>query len=619
LKVKSLLNVPMSRRERRIAARKPQTISNGSGADTPAALYETGLCHMRAERYLDAQICCQQALAIDSNHAGNLHLMGLLSLQAEQHDHAVEWIARAIRQNPAPEYLLSLGTVLQQQGRYEEALKTFDKAVQLKPDDAELWRNLGNVLVDLGRRDEAILALQHALRINPRHWSAAYKSGYVLYELDRFEEALVHFDLCDELEPNRALTLHMRALTLRGLKRFEESLVDNRRAHALDPADPITCNNIGDALQSLARHEEAVEWFDKALGLNPGSVHAISNKAFSLGELYRFDEAFAIYDRLNRTGANTALTDWNSSLLHLLHGNFEAGWAGREARWTALVLPTVYPEFSQPTWLGRESIEDKTVLVRADEGLGDSIQFARYVPMMAERGARVILMVADAVYPLLSRMPGISQCLPLSAAPPSAFDMHCPMSSLPLAFRTRLDTIPSEISYLPPPAEARLRAWEDRLGPRDRLRVGLVWSGRLGHKNDHNRSTSLRAFSRLLDVDATFVSLQKDPRPDDKALLAQIDIVDLTAHLIDFSETAALVSCLDLVITVDTSVAHLSAALGRPTWILLPYVPDYRWLLDREDSPWYPTVRLFRQSKTRDYGDVLDRVRSELRSLISAK
>jgi hypothetical protein len=196
--------------------------------------------------------------------------------------------------------------------------------------------------------------------------------------------------------------------------------------------------------------------------------------------------------------------------------------------------------------------------------------------------------------------------------------MHCPISSLPLAFGTKLDTIPSRISYLPAPVKSRVQAWEDRLGSHDRLWVGLVWSGNPSHKNDHNRSIPLRALTRVLDVDVTFVSLQKDPRPGDKAtLLERPDIIDLTADLTDFSETAALVSCLDLVITVDTSVAHLAAALGRPTWILLPFAPDYRWLLDRDDSPWYPTMRLFRQTAAREYASVLDRVRAELQTRVS--
>ena len=570
---------------------------------------------MRAERYLDAQISCQRALAIDPDHADSLHLMGLLLSQAQQYDHAMAWIVRAIRQQPRADYLSSLATALQRLGRHQEALKALDKAVQLTPEDAELWIHLGNVLAELERSAEAVLAFQHALKLNPRHWGAAYRSGFLLQRLGRSEEAVCLFDIADRLQPNQPVILEMRAIALHSLKRFEQSLSDNRRAHALNPGNADTCNNIGAILQSLGRDQEALPWFDKALTLRPDYLVAFTNKAFSLQQLHRFEEVFAIYHHMKTIDPGCAQADWDLSLLHMLHGNFEAGWIGREARWKA--RPVAYPKFSEPMWLGEQDIEGKTILICADEGLGDSIQFARYVPMVAARGARVILVVDDAVFPLLSALPGVFQSFPKSAGALPAFDMHCPMSSLPLALATRLDTIPSEHSYLPAPAADRAQVWEDRLGPHDKLRVGLVWSGNANHSNDHNRSTTLRTLSRILDVDATFVSLQKDVRPDDRAVLERSGIIDLTAHLTDFSETAALVSCLDLIVTVDTSVAHLAGALGRPTWILLPYTPDYRWLLDRDDSPWYPTVRLFRQTETRQYATVLDRVRRELLALIS--
>jgi tetratricopeptide (TPR) repeat protein len=579
-------------------------------ADTPAGLFAAGLLHMRDGRYLDAQICCQQSLAANPEHADSLYLMGLLSLHAEQYDLAVEWIVRAIRQNPKTEYLSTLGTTLQHQGRYDDALKTFDKAVQLKPDDAGLWKDLGNVLVALERPADAVLSYQQALKLDPRDWDAANRCGALLHRLGRLEEALAHFKLYDQLQPNVALAMRTRCLF--DLKRFDEALADNRRAQALDPTNPDTCNNIGIALQTLGRDEEALPWFDRALELRPNYPVASNNKATALIKMHRFDEAFAAYARAKALDPNNAMADWGAALLHMLTGNFEAGWAGREARWKAVSM--IYPKLPQPTWLGEQAIAGKTVLVHVDEGLGDTIQFARYVPMVAERGARVILVVADPLCPLLSGLPGASQCLPLSAAGTlPAFDLHCPMSSLPLAFGTRLDTIPAATSYLPPPPKARVDAWEARLPPHDRLRVGLVWSGNPKHENDHNRSIPLRMLSRILDADATFVSLQKDPRDSDRAaLLERTDIVDLTSHLANFVDTAALVSCLDLVITVDTSVAHLAAALGRPTWILLSYAPDWRWLLDRDDSPWYPTVRLFRQTETRDYATVLGRVRTAL-------
>jgi tetratricopeptide (TPR) repeat protein len=574
---------------------------------------------MRARQYFEAQTCCHRALALDPNHAETLHLMGLLSLQTELYDHAVEWITRALKQTPKPEYLYTLGAALRQQGRLEEALKAFDKAVQLKPDKAELWVGLGRVLGDLKRPADALLAFQHALKLNPRHWDAAQECGAALCVLERPEEALSYFRLCMDLRPSDIATLTALTRCLLSLKRFEEALAENQRAYARDPSSADHCDNIGIVLERSGRDEEALPWFERALALRPDFIDTLNNKALVLGRLRRFQESVAAYQCVKTLDPDNAEATLGLGLLHLLAGEFEPGWAGHKAR-LKMDSSAAYPKFAEPMWLGEEDVEGKTILIHVDEGLGDTIQFARYVPMVAARGARVVLVVADAVQPLLSGLPGIWKCLPFSAGALPPFDMHCPMSSLPMAFGTRLDTIPSAISYLPALPEARVRAWKERLGPHDKLRVGLVWSGNPAHRNDRNRSVALlNVLDVLGDVDATLVSLQKDPRPDDKALLLERPgIVDLTVELTDFIETAALVSCLDVVITVDTSVAHLSAALDRPTWILLPYTPDYRWLLDRDDSPWYPAVRLFRQSESREYTSVLRRVRSELDSLVSS-
>jgi hypothetical protein len=334
----------------------------------------------------------------------------------------------------------------------------------------------------------------------------------------------------------------------------------------------------------------------------------------------RFDEAILVYRQAIAADPDDAEAEWNLALLQLVTGDFEAGWAGREAaRWKIPVLVAGYPKLSKPLWRISEPIDGKTILVCPDEGIGDVIQYVRYVPMLAARGARVILIVQEALVPLLSGVAGVAQCIPRRATTLPPYDVHCPLTSLPLVFGTRLDTIPAKISYLPAPPSDRVDAWDKRLGSHDRLRVGVVWSGNPQHPRDRSRSMPFGTMVRILDADATFVSLQKDPRAEDGPVLRErTDIVDLTDHLTDFVETAALVSCLDLVISVDTSVAHLAAALGRPTWILLPFAPDYRWLLDRDDSPWYPTMRLFRQNERRDYGEVLARVHMELGEMIAA-
>jgi tetratricopeptide (TPR) repeat protein len=277
----------MNRHERRVAARKAPADSKGD-MGTAAAFHQAGLGHLQAGRLLDAQICCQRALALDAGHVDTLQMMGLLSLHAKQYDAAIEWVGRADRADPKSDYLASLATALEQQGLHEEALKAFGKAVQIRPDDAELCTRLGDVLVRLQRPDEAIPHFDSALKLNPRYWYAAYNRALVLLQSKRFEEALVDFNLCDEVQPDRASTLHMRGATLHNLDRFEEALSDGRRAQALDPANADTCNNIGAALQKLGRHEEALPWFDRALALRPNFTGALDNKISSLRTIKKF-------------------------------------------------------------------------------------------------------------------------------------------------------------------------------------------------------------------------------------------------------------------------------------------------------------------------------------------
>jgi tetratricopeptide (TPR) repeat protein len=349
---------------------------------------------------------------------------------------------------------------------------------------------------------------------------------------------------------------------------------------------------------------------------------ALINKASSLAQMRRIDDAIATYRQAQAIDPENAEAESYVSLIYRLLGDFEAGWAGLRARWTMEMRPDCYPDFHQHLWLGKEEISGKRILVFADEGFGDTLQFARYIPLLAEKGAEIILVVDEALRPLLSRLRGVIQCLPKPSASLPSFDMHCPIGLLPLAFETRLDTIPAAVSYLPPPSEAHVQVWEQRLrqhlGPGSKLRVGLAWSGNAQHSNDHNRSMPLSALEPLFDAGASLISLQRDLRSADRTLLEMSGIIDLTAHLTDFAETLALVNCLDVVISVDTSTAHLAAAAGRPTWILLPYLPDYRWMLDRDDSPWYPTARLFRQSAARSWDEVADNVRRALEELIKS-
>jgi len=606
----------MNRHQRRAAA-KTAKLAPEPSATTPAEHCVLGFKYLLADQVAEAERCARQALTLQPDYPDAQHLMGIVAFHRRQYDGALDWIVRAIRQVPKAEYLLSLGNALQPLGRLEEALKAYDRGVMFKPEDAELWKSMGNVLVKLERRDEAVLSFQQALKFNPRHLEAADTCAQLLFDLKRFDEALTYFDQSDEIEPGRAALYQARGLCRMRAMRFDEAVADYNRALKLDPRHAETHCNLGVVHLRFGRHDEALASFDRSLALNPNLATTVANKAFTLGEQHRFNEAFAFYARSLAIEPHNPSTRWNLAMLQLLTGDFEAGWAGREARWPANVLTA--RNFTQPLWLGQESIAGKTILLHADEGLGDVIQFVRYAPMVAALGARVVLEVPGALHSLMTVMPGVSQSVPRGFPAMPAFDVHCPLSSLPLAFRTRLETIPAPVAYLPAIPQERREEWQGRLGPHDRFRVGLVWSGNAVHLNDHNRSMALEALSPILDLDATFVSLQKEPRDRDKAFLRErAEILDVSEHLTDFVATAALVSCLDLVITVDTSVAHLAGALGRPVWIMLPFTPDYRWLLDRDDSPWYPTARLFRQTETRDYAIVVDRIRAALQNRIGA-
>ena len=601
-----------AQRAKKAGAAKPAQEAHG-GVQALAVLHAAVLRNAIEGRLLEALSGCREALALDPDNADTAHLMALVHLEAKHHEHAIEWASRAIGKEAKPAYLATLALALSNLGRHDDALKASDKALELKGDDAELWWQKGNMLLTAQRLPEALACFERTLKLDPRHADAAYKCGHILHALERFDEALAPLDRSAMLQGAHAATLHLRAIVLKELNRLDEALSDNMRALELDPGNAEIIGNVGVVLQLLGRPVEALTWYDRALQIEPRSARNIMNRGSTLAELGRRDEAIATYEHAISVDPGFVEARWNLALLRIQMGDFEAGWKGKELRWQITGLKPAYPKFARPMWLGEQPLEGKTILVCADEGLGDSIQFARYLPMLAQRAGRLILVVEPALCPLLSKVEGVSACLPkLPGTVLPAFDFHCPINCLPLAFGTRLDSIP-KAACLPPPRADRVQAWQNRLGAHDRMRVGLVWSGNPKTKNDRNRSMAFRTMSRLLDVNARFVSLQKDPKPHDAELLRERpDIIDLTADFTDFAETAALVSCLDLVIAVDTSTAHLAGSLGKPTWLLLPYMSDYRWMFDREDSPWYPTMRLFRQSADRDFGSVVDRVRAEL-------
>ncbi|MGV3662117.1 MAG: tetratricopeptide repeat protein [Prosthecobacter sp.] len=498
-------------------------------------------------------------------------------------------------------------------GDLVSAMEVCDSRVKLQPQHAEAHAMRGCVLRSLGRLTEALQSLDHAVQLRPEYAEAHNNRGIVLRDLARLEEALACHERAIEIRPDHANAWKNRGIVLRDLKRFAEALASHERVIQLCPEDAQAFNYRGNALHRLRHLEEAVESYNQAVTLKPGYAEAFYNRSITLRELRRVGEAIESCEAAVAIRPNYAEAWWNMAELLILAGDYPRGWPLFDWRWRSAEYGKVFRQLDRPVWRGNEDIAGKTVLVNLDGGFGDTLNFCRYAPLLEQRGASVILEVQAGLVALL-RHSFPSMRVIASGQPLPPFDLHCPMMSLPGAFALPLEQIPSAVPYLHAPDECH-RKWDARLGTKARPRVGLVWSGSADHSNDLQRSMAAEKMGRLTTLDAEFHCLQREIRAADRAAVAALPIQTWDTDLHDFADTAALVTQMDMVISVDTSVAHVAGALGRPVWVLLPYVPDMRWLLDREDSPWYPQVmRLFRQDAARTWDTVLEKVRHELRS-----
>jgi len=602
----------MNRQQRRAAAK-----SNSPTGLHPAAALQLGIAAHQVGRLAEAESYYRQALSGQRQQSDALHLIGVVFLQTGRVAQGVELIQRAIGLNADnAEYFSNLGTGLRHLGKLKEAAEAYRRAVGLNPNFATAFYDYGNVLVALGQPDEALGCYTRTIGLDPFHAGAHEQRAKVLQAMERYGEALASFNESLAIKPDNAEALCRRSTVLFALKRFDEALASVEQAKRVDPTYVEAFNICGSTLHRLDRFDEALANFAHALSLDSRRPEVLLNRSATHDELHRFEEAALDLDAALTINPAYAEAHWNDGLHRLLLGDYDSGWQKNEWRWKCPALRLRDPGYSEPLWLGEESVAGKTVLLHSDQGLGDAIHFARYATMVAGQGARVVLHVDPPLKDVLQAVEGVAQCLGKDEPLP-AFDMHCPLSSLPLAFGTRVETIPARGPYLRPALD-RAR-WEERLAGTRTPRVGLVWSGNPNHANDHRRSIEFAQFAPLLDLPMTFVSLQKDIRPGDHlALVGHSQVLDLGREVENFTDTAALLSCLDVLISVDTSVVHLAGALGLPVWVMLAYTPDWRWLLDRQDSPWYPSARLFRQDAARDWSVVIGQVKDALRGLLSA-
>ncbi len=545
-------------------------------------LVAEALAHHEAGRIDQAERGYLAAQAADPDHADPPHFLGVIAHQRGDHARAVQLMRLAIERNPAvASYHNNIGEALRALGRMTEAGIAYSEALRLAPDYPLAHLNLGILLHDIGLHTLAIEHLQKSLKVQPDA-RVHTRMALCLRSVGRLEDALAACSQALALLPNDAEAHNNRGVILRELDRMDEARAALERALEIDPTYVIAYNNLGLVLQDTGQLDAAIERYDQAIRLKPDYVDA----------------------------------HWNQSLGLLLSGNLKRGWDKYEWRWHR---PEVKPpDINVPEWEGDDP-KGKTILVYPEQGFGDTIQFVRYVPLLRDRGARVLVGCQVPLVPLIESLDGYAEIVPEGAALPPTHK-YISMLSLPRRFQTRLDSVPADVPYLAAPPD-RVAQWAERLAAVPRPRVAIAWSGNPSHPNDRTRSISAVQFARLLTVRGIgWVSVQKTRDPREIELLAPLGTVyDAAPGLGDFADTAAVVANCDLVLTVDTSVAHVAGAMALPVWSLLAFANDWRWMRDRPDTPWYPTMRLIRQPKTGDWDSVFDRVIGGLKRLAKTK
>lgn len=582
----------------------------------PAAWHGRAAVLHKFGRLDDALASCRKAQALQGDDPATACVYGAVLGALGRHEEALESFHAAARLAPENgDARLGLARSLHALGRFGDALAAWDDLHDLMPACSDGHHSRAEALRRLRRTSDAIESYQQAVICTPDNAAFRLHLGEALLELGRAKGALQCIDAALRLSPGDPEIQHSRGLALQTLKRFDEALDSFHAVLAVAPQHVEAMLNLGNVLQDMGRIDEALACYDTVLARHGDAAPIWNNRGNALEAARRDDEALDCYTRAIALDPGYVVAHWNRALLDLQYGRFAQGWAGYEWRWKNEHL-TVYRQkrgFAQPLWRGTDTLAGKTILLFAEQGLGDTLQFCRYVPLVAAQGARIVLEVQAPLVELLGQLDGVDRVI-ARGEPLPPFDFQCPLMSLPLAFGTELDSIPAAPRYVAP-GTARLSEWGARLGPHVRPRVGLVWSGNQTHANDHNRSVPLAQLAPLFALDCQFVSLQKEHRPEDLAALDASGVLRMDAHLKDFSDTAALCELMDLVISVDTSVAHLAGALGKPLWVLLPHVADWRWLTGRLDVPWYPSARLFRQGAPGDWEGVIEAVKGALGAL----
>lgn len=609
-------------------------------------MLQQGLDYHRSGKRIEAKAIYDKILKEQPEHFDALQLSATLAVQEECYERAIILfnMALKIKNNHADVYN-NLGYALEKLDQLDEALANYDRAIHLKPDNADAYYNRGNALQKLNRLDEALSSYDNAILFRRDNADIYFNHGNVLQKLNRLDEALSFYDKAIALKTDHKDANINRVATLIELGRLEDvtsnygasevlayashffylansflerkqpekALSSYDKAILLRPNYADAHFNRAIALAELDRLNESLASYDKTILLNPDYADAHFNRAITLVELDRLEEALASYDKTIAISPNYVKAHWNKSLLNLLKGDYLTGWEGYEWRWKHEPIHMLLGgkrEFTEPLWLGNETLIGKRVLIYAEQGLGDTIQFSRYIQMVKDLGAHVIFEVPEPLIEIFQGIGGVDELI-LKGQPLPIYDYQCPLLSLPLAFKTNLTNFHKFEKYLFPNYN-KVKAWKKELGAKTKKRIGIVWKGGTALKDDANRSLKLEQLVQIMQYDFDYICLQKEISETEKEILTAKKIRFFSDKIKNFSDTAALCNLMDLVISVDTSVAHLAGTLGIRTWIMLPYMPDWRWGLHSTESPWYPSIRLYRQTTKKDWSNVLSNIAVDL-------
>ncbi len=614
--------------------------------DLAEAYFQRAIVLKRLGKYAEARDGYLEALRKSPGHSGALLNLSNLYVELGQADEAAAGYRKLLDRDPRNLAALeALARLLVQQGHDREARGMFQKALECAPgsisiklelatlcrklndphaslkllkesettltDNADIKFLIADLLNEIDQYAEALSYLAPLLSECPDSVEYLRAQASALNGLKRFDEAFAVCERLMELKPDALAGWNNRGSALLGLKRFDEAIASFERAIEIDPLQADLHNNLGNALREACRWDKALLAISEAIRLRPDYADAFYNRAVVWGDLNQHNKCIADYERAIAIKPDHAEAHFNVALCHLQHGDFDAGWREYEWRWQQDFFRSMRRNFREPLWDGTQSLAGKTIVLHGEQGLGDSIQFAALVGRVKALGANVILEVPAPLHGLFHSLAGVDRLIDRGGETLGA-DLHCPLMSVPRALGLKLDDLPAAIGYLRASTPFSNK-WSLRLSSPDRPRIGVVWSGNPKHANDHYRSLPLSELLGALPEGPLYVSLQRDVNANDEIFLAESRRVIHFGHeLADFQDTAALCASMDLIISVDTSVAHLAGAMGRPTWVLLPFNPDFRWMLGRDDSPWYPSVRLFRQARHGDWSGALERLAAAL-------